>query len=515
MNKQFANLILLILTVLAFSCNQKDEELLSTYTITFETNGGNLIEDQEVLNGTTVDKPNTPEKVGHEFINWFKNDNIYDFDQAVTEDFELVATWEKVEITYNATFSYANGQEDSTVIIIEDSLLTLPPTPIKEGYLFKEWQHNDTSFAFDTPVKEDITLIATWEKLHTVTFNFNNGLKDSVITVENNGLAVLPQIPLKDGYLFKEWQYNGTEYDFSTKVTADKTLKAIYDEVIDQFVVTFDKQNGEQNTPVTVDENTVVTAPTPPTYDGHTFLGWTENGTDLFDFTTPIVRTTTLTAIWEVVIEAGETTVNYASISKTDFENWTEGEHKLVKAQLNRMRWSMGAWGTEVYIIDDQNNSSKDFYSHSDYGMFTFPNSFSASDDINGSTYIFNLVKGVYMSSPQVGFAYLSDDTTPNGDKAYDGAKWNAPMVYGIEYFDEVVRGNIKEVTYSDVDGFQLLVGNDVLITFPNLTANDVATYEAMIGENKYIYTTIENGIHKSINDHNGATQIFNQLISQ
>ncbi|MBB6462211.1 InlB B-repeat-containing protein [Flammeovirga kamogawensis] len=515
MNKRFANLIFLFLIVLSTACNQKEtDELLNTYTVTFNTNGGPEIEDQDIIGGNKLEEPTSPEKTGHEFINWLKGDEIYNFETPVTEDFELQATWEKVEITYTATFSFNNGKEDSTALVIEDSLLILPPTPLKDGYVFKEWQLEGDTYDFKTPVKKDVTLTVLWEKLHTITFNFDNGLKDSVITIENNSLVVLPQVPLKDGYLFKEWQYNGTAYDFSTKITADKTLKAIYDEVIDQFVVTFDKQNGEQNVALVVDENTPVTEPTPPTYDGHQFLGWTENGIDLFDFNTPIVKATTLTATWKVVIEAGETTVNYASISRTDFENWTEGEHKLVKATVNYLGRGW-AWGTEVYIVDPDNNSSKDFYSHSNYGMFTFPNKFNKGDATDGSSFIFNLVKGVYMSSPQVGFAYLSDDTTPNGDKAYDGSKWNAPMVYGIEYFDEVVRGNIKEVTYSDVDGFQLLVGNDVRITFPNLTANDVATYEAMIGENKFIYTTIENGIHKSINDHNGDAQIFNQLIIQ
>ena len=44
----------------------------------------------------------------------------------------------------------------------------------------------------------------------------------------NNGTATAPTAPTKDGYTFVEWQLDGKKYDFSTKVTKNITLVAVW-----------------------------------------------------------------------------------------------------------------------------------------------------------------------------------------------------------------------------------------------------------------------------------------------
>ena len=49
----------------------------------------------------------------------------------------------------------------------------------REGYTFIGWYLNEQPFDFDTPIIENITLIAKWHELvqtYTVTFNSDGGI---------------------------------------------------------------------------------------------------------------------------------------------------------------------------------------------------------------------------------------------------------------------------------------------------------------------------------------------------
>ena len=71
---------------------------ISTYTIKFETNGGNEIESVKVANNKTLDEPEIPTKDGFSFEGWFTDKELttaYNFDSKVTKSFTLYAKWEK------------------------------------------------------------------------------------------------------------------------------------------------------------------------------------------------------------------------------------------------------------------------------------------------------------------------------------------------------------------------------------------------------------------------------------
>lgn len=63
---------------------------------------------------------------------------------------------------------------------------------------------------------------------YTVTFNSDGGSEVEAQTVEDGSVAAKPADPTKDGFEFVEWQLNGAAYDFSTPVTSDIELVAVY-----------------------------------------------------------------------------------------------------------------------------------------------------------------------------------------------------------------------------------------------------------------------------------------------
>ena len=96
-----------------------------------------------------------------------------------------------------------------------------------------------------------------------VTFDTNGG---SIVPVENvlNGQkATKPTNPTKTGYTFDGWYTEETctnPYDFDTSVQNALTLYAKW--TINQYTITFKPENGGEDTTITQDYGTAVTAPT-------------------------------------------------------------------------------------------------------------------------------------------------------------------------------------------------------------------------------------------------------------
>lgn len=64
------------------------------YTITFDSNGGSLVESQKILEGSKGRKPQNPAREDYVFSGWYLDDEMYDFSQSITENITLIARWE-------------------------------------------------------------------------------------------------------------------------------------------------------------------------------------------------------------------------------------------------------------------------------------------------------------------------------------------------------------------------------------------------------------------------------------
>jgi len=75
---------------------------------------------------------------------------------------------EDKEITVKFDLGYEIEDSIWAVIITEGETIAEPEKPAREGYEFIGWYYEDNQFNFDTPITEDITLIAKWEKFVTL-----------------------------------------------------------------------------------------------------------------------------------------------------------------------------------------------------------------------------------------------------------------------------------------------------------------------------------------------------------
>lgn len=153
------------------------------------------------------------------------------------------------------TFQLNYGSEGTytTVKVAKGDTITAPKAPTRSGYTFSSWSEKTSGSAFDfkTPIEKDITLYAQWNKKssgnsgshtpaisnYTVTFESNGGSEVEKQVVKAGSCATRPNDPEREGYRLVAWYIDDaltTVYDFDEVVTADITLYAKWNEIVDE-----------------------------------------------------------------------------------------------------------------------------------------------------------------------------------------------------------------------------------------------------------------------------------------
>jgi len=131
-------------------------------------------------------------------------------------------------------------------------------------------------------------------KVFSVTFDADGGSSIATQSVTSGEVVALPDDPVKDGYRFLYWELGDEEYDFSTKITKDITLKAIYGQA-DRFSIKLDFGDRVETVLAT---DGILEKPIDPTREGYKFVYWELDGKE-FVFSNPISSDLALVAKWE------------------------------------------------------------------------------------------------------------------------------------------------------------------------------------------------------------------------
>jgi uncharacterized repeat protein (TIGR02543 family) len=289
----------------------------TTYTVTFNSNGGSGVAPQAVGEGGIVTEPTPdPEKDGHVFGGWYSDSYLtdrYGFDTPVTENIDLYAKWLQI---FTITFDSDGGSPVPNQTVAEGEAVIRPdnPTKVEDGieFGFVNWYDNEECtephYDFDTSVTADITLYAKWSQtFYTVVFNSNGGSPVDDQLVGENGTASEPtQDPTRNGHKFGGWYGDSdlTEpYDFDTPVTGSITLYAGWR--LNTYTVTF-MDGGTVLSEFTENDvphgSTVNRPATNPAKDGYIFDNWYANSalTTLFSFSATITANTTVYAKFNI-----------------------------------------------------------------------------------------------------------------------------------------------------------------------------------------------------------------------
>lgn len=286
--------VILLLIIFLTGCGNK------TYMVSFNTLGGSVMESIYVNEGEILKDIAKPLKDGYLFVNWLKDGVEYNFDKPINEDITLTASWIETPEIYNyykVTFSF--GGESEVTTVREGELVTSLKIPDVKNYLFLGWYLNDSKFDFNTPINEDITLVAKYElNVVTVTYDLNGGFGLAMETIPKYSKLFIPDMPVREGYKFLKWTLNGREFSFDTVIEEDIILKAEWAKV-EYVTIKFDTDGGDLINDLTIDKYSKLDGLPIAIKEGYRFLKWTLDGED-FTAGEPINSDITLKAIYEL-----------------------------------------------------------------------------------------------------------------------------------------------------------------------------------------------------------------------
>lgn len=143
---------------------------INEYVVTFDSNGGSNVASQTIKYNEKATYPTAPTKEGYDFSCWQDaSGNVYSFENPVTDNLNLVASWTPKEaIRYTITLDLDGGSFGSCELMtsfdVEEGTILSLTTPYKNGYNFLGWATTDGTLYTSSPVTSNLNLIALWEK---------------------------------------------------------------------------------------------------------------------------------------------------------------------------------------------------------------------------------------------------------------------------------------------------------------------------------------------------------------
>lgn len=249
MNNKWFKIILTVFLLFAtctlVACQPDDDDgdptdnpVPSTYTVTFETNGGSAVNAVTVEEGTKVNLVNyTTSKSNYTFEAWYKDANLTELVTEVTVNKNLTVYAGYSENKFKLSFETNGGSEVAPIEAYRGTILKAPEEPTKAGYVFDGW-YKDADFVFRYEFLDnsfmhgnDTTLYAKWIEAKTITIKYVGVGKEDLVLAGIESTEVEELDSELAGYVFEGYYSDDdyeTEYTFSIYPTENETVYAKY-----------------------------------------------------------------------------------------------------------------------------------------------------------------------------------------------------------------------------------------------------------------------------------------------
>lgn len=249
---------------------------INSYTISFDTHGGNTMSSVIKLYNSTIPAISDPVKDGFTFAGWYIDETFvtkFTYLNMPANDITLHAKWENT-ITFNSN----GGSAVASITKPAGTSISQPSNPTKEGHTFNGW-YSDSEltqpYTFSTMPSLNTIVYAKWTvKQYVFGFEVNGGSYVETI-IQNYGTTIVEPTPTRTGHTFSGWFVDSgllNKYTFTTMPANNMVLYAKW--TINQYTITFETNGGTIINPITQNYNTTVNQPADPDKEGHTFGGW-------------------------------------------------------------------------------------------------------------------------------------------------------------------------------------------------------------------------------------------------
>ncbi len=179
----------------------------NTYTITYNTNGGQMASLTQTVTYDEAFELPTPTKDGFRFLGWKNGEDFFTASVwTFTRNIELTAAWDAH--AYLLTFDAAGGTVQPPVLGVSYGETYELPTPVRPGYIFEGWYADGVKVTGGKYMYlKDMVYQAHWsEGTFTVVYVTNGGepMESEQLPFSQIGKA----IPVREGYTFGGWFYD-------------------------------------------------------------------------------------------------------------------------------------------------------------------------------------------------------------------------------------------------------------------------------------------------------------------
>lgn len=398
-------------------------------------------------------------------------------DKMPSQNLTLTAQW-RVKQQYTLSFDLNGGSWSSSdqheMSVYEDAQLkSLLPTKndvSNDGYEFISW----TPIVDRMPSK-DLTLTAQWERLYTLTLDFNNNTDNYVSSIAAGTRIKYLEMSYIDhtveGYAFYRWSEEFPEF----MPAEDLTLIAQWEPVLSNVnyeLATIDAANvvydNDSYRYMSYDKNNLSTATLSTKFNdvfNESNLGqqlWKTNyltsdqgtnigfagcgGIRLFEIKAPDLSTL-------------YTKVKLSPFIATCTYNTTVDQNESIAGVKCQKYWEVYIPGnssddmycasmptsSDIKYLPEGGEIDEEFIKNGDHQYLTYGRLISACMEIdnNGASQFFDIVQYIPESS------YSYDDVGWH-DQRYDGTNYNVkPIVLEFDFKDKIVNGNVSPHAYT------------------------------------------------------------------
>lgn len=333
---------------------------------------------QQCYNLESLTIPSTVTNVSSGILSFGERLTVYtdlDRDPSTWDNYWNYSDWISIErpviwgCELSADKSYVVSFTKTSASITKPNAVNGISAPSREGYVFGGWYKNDdftgTAIAAENiaTAENNVTYYAKWIPDCDVVFDFDGGASTNYVISIPNGVKIDEPIeqPNKAGYVFKYWALStnlNQEYNWNTEITNNIVIEAVWQEIGNNYVVTFDLNGGVGafNTQVLVANGSTVSRPTSPSKVGYTFAGWAPEGqASYYNFSTPVTSDITLVAVWRttqictITFNLNGGYGDFPDITINRLEKIEESSAKPAKAGNHFKYWALSTDLTKEY----------------------------------------------------------------------------------------------------------------------------------------------------------------------
>ena len=379
---------------------------------TFEFDGS--VYNIQIVNKNSIVTVTTPTSTDYVIFNyWTVNGEQVDLSTyQVTTNTKFVAD---VTNKYDVKFKVDNTDYNSQ-IVAENGYAILPDEPTKTGYEFDGWSLNGVDVVDNissTAVTQNVTYLAVFTKLHTVTFMYEDETK-STQNVRNGEYATDVEIDNTTYKVFNGWKVNGSFVDVDTyKIVADIIFTA---DITYKYDVKFKVDNTDYNSQI-VAENGYAILPEEPTKIGYEFDGWSLNGVNIVEniSSTAVTQNITYQAVFTKLYTV---TFMYEDVILST-QQVRNGNYIIVPEEPTKTGYEFIGWSLDNNTIVDI-SINQIFEDTNYYALFrvNFTGTYSFSYDLN-SRPIENCIFTITDNNGLMTVEYISSERKDSNSLSY------------------------------------------------------------------------------------------------